>query len=404
MRLSSLPGRVARLAQRTLRRLRRTDEAVAHLAARTSPARARALVSYVVDPYLAPHGAPLSHAHTHFWESLEIGRVLAGLGFEVDAIHWSNLRFEPRAAYDLFVDVRLNLERLAPVLGPDCLKVMHVETGHPSFYNPAQLARLAALERRRGIRLPPYKTIAPNRAIETADAATILGNAVTQATYRFAGKPLWPVPISQPVLYDFPAGKDFDACRRRFLWFGSAGMVHKGLDLVLEAFAGLPEFHLTICGPVERERAFESAFRRELYATANIRTHGWIDVASPDFAALARATLGLVYPSCSEGQNGGTVTCLHAGLLPVVTPETGVDVAPEFGVVLAEPTVDAIRAAVVGLAGRGAGELEAMARRGWTWARAHHTRERFTAEYRRAIVEIVSRFRPALAARLELAG
>lgn len=400
MRLSSLPGRVARLAQRALRRLRRTDEAVAHLAARTAPARARALVSYVVDPYLAPPGRPLSHAHTHYWESLEIGRVLAGLGFDVDAIHWSNRGFVPRASYDLFVDVRLNLERLAPALGEGCLKLMHIETGHPSFYNPAQLARLAALERRRGIRLPPYKTIAPNRAIETAEAATILGNEVTQATYRFAGKPLWPVPISQPVLYDFPEGKPFDACRRRFLWFGSAGMVHKGLDLTLEAFAGLPDYHLTVCGPVERERAFEAAFRRELYETPNIRAHGWIDVASPEFTALTRGTLGLVYPSCSEGQNGGTVTCLHAGILPLVTPETGVDVSPEFGVVLGEPTVEAIRAAVVALAGRGAAELEAMARRGWAWARAHHTRERFSAEYRRSIVEIVTRFRPALAERL----
>ena len=173
MRLSSLPGRVSRLLERTLRRLRRTDEAVAHLPAAGGPARARALVSYVVDPYLLPAGAPLPHSHTHFWESLEIGRVLAGLGFDVDAIHWSNRTFVPRSGYDLFVDVRLNLERLAPALGADCLKLMHIETGHPDFYNPAQLARLAALERRRGIRLPPYKTIAPNRAIETAEAATI---------------------------------------------------------------------------------------------------------------------------------------------------------------------------------------------------------------------------------------
>ena len=71
---------------------------------------------------------------------------------------------------------------------------------------------------------------------------------------------------------------------------------------------------------------------------------------------------------------------------------------------LREATVDSVRSAVVGLAGRSAEELAAMTRRGWTWVRAHHTRERFSAEYRRSVVEIVSRFRPELARRLELAA
>lgn len=400
MRWRSLPGRVRRLAERELRKLRGIDERVVRLPAEGGPARARALFSYIVDPFLLPAGAELPHSHTHFWESWTMARTLCALGFEVDAIHWTNRTFVPRERYDLLVDVRLNLERLGPALGPDCLKVMHAETAHASFYNPAQRARLAALEARRGIRLAPFKMLEENRAIEHADCATLVGNQRTQATYRFAGKPLWPVPISQPVLYPCPDDKDFAAARARFLWFGSGGMVHKGLDLVLDAFAGLPDLQLTVCGPVERERAFEAAYARELYATPNIRAHGWIDVAGPEFLALARATLALVYPSCSEGQNGGTVTCLHAGLLAVVTPEVGVDVDASFGVVLGEPTVEAIRAAAVGLSRRAPDELAALARRAWQFAREHHTRERFAAEYRRALVEILHRFRPELARRL----
>jgi glycosyltransferase involved in cell wall biosynthesis len=402
MRWRSLPGRVRRLAERELRKLRGIDEKVVRLPAAVGRTPARALFSYIVDPFLLPAGAELPHSHTHFWESWTMARTLAALGFEVDVLHWTNRTFEPRERYDLFVDVRLNLERLGPRLGPECLKVMHAETGHASFYNPAQAARLAALEARRGIRLAPFKTLAANRAIESADCATILGNERTQATYRFAGKPLYPVPISQPVLYPFPGDKDFEGARRRFLWFGSGGLVHKGLDLVLDAFAGLPDLHLTVCGPVERERAFEAAYARELYATSNIQTHGWIDVAAPEFLELARRTLALVYPSCSEGQNGGTVTCLHAGLLAVVTAEVGVDVDAGYGVVLAEPSVEAIRAAAVGLSRRAPAELAAMARRAWDFARARHTRARFAAEYRRALVEILERFRPELARRLAL--
>jgi glycosyltransferase involved in cell wall biosynthesis len=400
MRWRSLPDRVRRLVERRWRKLRRVDERVVHLPAAGGEARGRALFSYVVDPFLLLPGAPLPLSHTHFWESWTMARTLAELGFAVDVIHWTNRTFVPRAAYELFVDVRLNLERLGPRLGPGCLKVMHCETAHPSFYNPAQRARLAALEARRGIRLEPFKLLEENRAIEHADCATILGNETTQATYRFAGKPLYPVPISQPVLYPFPEGKDFGLVRRRFLWFGSGGMVHKGLDLVLDAFAGMPDYHLTVAGPVERERAFAAAYARELYRTPNIRAVGWVDVAAPAFTALAAETLALVYPSCSEGQNGGTVTAMHAALLPVVTREVGLDVAPDFGVVLGGAEVEAIRAAVAGLAGRSAAELAGMARAAWSWVRAHHTRERFAAVYRERLLEIVERFRPALAARL----
>jgi glycosyltransferase involved in cell wall biosynthesis len=400
MRLRSLPGRVARTLERALRQLRRIDEKVVRLDAAVDRPRGRAILSYIVDPFLLPPGATISHSHTHFWESRAMGDVLAGLGFAVDVLHWTNRSYRPSGPCDLLVDVRLNLERLAPLLPPGCVKVMHIETGHPSFYNPAQLARLAALRARRGIALAPFKMLDENRAIEHADAATILGNEATQATYRFAGKPLYPVPISQPLLYPFPEDKDFAAARRRFLWFGSGGMVHKGLDLVLEAFAGMPELELVVAGPVEREREFERAFATELYRTPNIRSLGWLDVAGPGFLELARGTLGLVYPSCSEGQNGGTVTCMHAGLIPLVTRETGVDVTSEYGVLLGEPTVEGIRAAVRALAGRPAAELAAMARAAWRYARAHHTRERFVTVYRQRVLEILTRFRPELAARL----
>lgn len=400
MRLRSLPGRVARTLERALRQLRRIDEKVVRLPAAVDPPRGRAILSYIVDPFRLAPGAPIPYSHTHFWESRAMGEVLAGLGFEVEALHWTNRTFRPPAAPDLLVDVRLNLERLAPLMPPGCLKVMHIETAHPSFYNPAQRARLAALEARRGIKLAPFKMLAENHAIEHADAATILGNEVTQATYRFAGKPLYPVPISQPLLYPFPEGRDFAAARRRFLWFGSGGMVHKGLDLVLEAFAGMPDFELVVAGPVERERDFERAFATELYRTPNIRTLGWLDVAGSGFLELARTTLGLVYPSCSEGQNGGTVTCMHAGLIPLVTREVGVDIAPGCGVLLDDPSVEGIRAAVAALAARPAAELEALARGAWSYARAHHTRERFAAVYRQRMLEILDRFRPELAARL----
>ena len=77
------------------------------------------------------------------------------------------------------------------------------------------------------------------------------------------------------LFYPWPEAKDFEACRTRFLWLGSRGMVFKGLDLVLDAFVQMPEYHLTVCGPVAKEKDFEQVYYQELYHTSNIHTYGW---------------------------------------------------------------------------------------------------------------------------------
>lgn len=344
-------------------------------------ARGRVLFSYILDPFLLRPGQLISHSHTHFWESHRMAYTFVELGFEVDAVSWTNRSFEPREDYDVVVDVRHNLERLASAL-PGALKVAHLDTAHYRFHNAAQEERLARLQARRRCRLGAPRTMPPNRLIETADCATILGNDFTRATYAFAGKPIFRIPISTPVLFPEPRDKDFGGARRGFVWLGSGGLAHKGLDLVLEAFAGMPDHRLVVCGPVRREADFERCYFRELYRTPNIETVGWVDVAGRRFRELLDRSLGMVYPSCSEGGGGSVVTCMHAGLVPVVTREASVDVDDSCGMLLPEPSVPTIREVVRELSSRSPADLRALAGRAWRLARERHTRETFAAAYR----------------------
>lgn len=375
-----LAGEVRRVAKKLKRKITRPDRRVVTLKPQ-GPARGTVLFSYILDPFLLSPGQEIPHWHTNYWESFTMARAFVERGFEVDCISWTNHSFVPLRPYDVLVDVRLNLERLAPLVGERAVKVFHVDTCHHAFHNRAQMERLERLRRDRGIELAPQKLMPENRGIETADRATILGNELTRSTYDFAGKPMYRVPLSNSFVYDWPEGKDFEAVRRRFLWLGSTGLVHKGLDLVLEAFAGMPEMELVVCGPVRREREFERAFWRELYETPNIHTEGWVDVAGDRFLEIARSCLGVVYPSCAEGGGGSVISAMHAGLVPVVTRTASVDVAPDYGVLLPGASVAQIQAAVGELAGRPAEELEAMARKAWAFVREHHTREVFRREY-----------------------
>ncbi len=315
-----------------------------------------------------------------------MAQTFLDLGMGVNVIDWHDNRFVPRREYRFLVDIGCNLPRLAPLVGRDCVKLMHATGKHWLFQNRAELERLADLLRRHGAALEPRRQVPTGCAVELADCITVLGNQMTADTFQYAGKPVYRIPLSSAAEFPWDEAKDFDRVRHRFLWLGSGGMVHKGLDLVLEAFAGMPELELVVCGPVDGEADFQKLYHRELYETPNIRTVGWTDVTSSEYAAIARDVVGMVYPSCSEGSAGCVIVGLHAGLIPIVSRETGVDVE-NFGIELPRNTIEEIRRAVRSISGHSAAELRQLSRAAWQRAREYFTRERFAEAFRNVVLE-----------------
>jgi glycosyltransferase involved in cell wall biosynthesis len=355
-----------------------------------NPSGENVLLSYIIDPFLLPPNEPVSTAHTHDWESLQIARTFNELGYNVDVISFQNKEFVPEKRYSVVIDARHNLERLAPLLPPNCVKIMHIDSAHMLFHNAAEAARSLDVQRRRGVTLVPRRWEMPNLCIEYADYATVLGNEFTMSTFRYAQKPMFRVPISSHMLYAWPEEKDFMLCRNRYLWFGSGGLLHKGLDLVLEAFAEMPDRHLTVCGPIESEKDFEKAYSRELYHLPNIHTVGWVDIASREFSDILKSCLGIVYPSCSEGGGGSVINCLHGGLIPIVSREASVDVEEDYGIMLQESTITEIKNSIRQLSAMPVDRLREMAHRTWEFVRARHTRENFAKIYRETVMEILA--------------
>jgi glycosyltransferase involved in cell wall biosynthesis len=311
-----------------------------------------------------------------------MAQIFLQMGYEVDIIRYTNDTFLPTKEYRLFIDVSKNMERISPHLNKDCTKIFLIVFSHWLTHNTAQLNRLAHIVERRKVAIPPSRLIEPNAAIEHADAAVVFGNQFTIDSYKFADKPIFRLPISSQVTYPWPKDKDFASVSRNFLWLGSSGLVHKGLDLVLEAFAEMPEYNLTICGPVENDKAFNKCYYRELYELPNIHPVGWIDLTSDKFVELAKNCLGLVYPSSSEAGGGCIINCWHAAIIPIVSYEASVDVY-DFGITLEESSVKEIQDKVVQLSETKPEILEEMARKGWAHANQHYTRETFSEAFRK---------------------
>ncbi len=397
------PSQAQSLVRRRIDKLRRKLQGTEHRVLTFDPApgvevRGDVLVAYILDAFLLKTGPEpideslVPHSHTHWWESIQIVQTFLDLGYRVDAISWRNFDFVPTKPYKVALDVRVLLEHWQPHLPADCIKILHAETSHWTIHNPAQDARLESLYQRRGRRVAPNKKIEENRALEVADCVTLIGEGAdfVQESYAPAGKPLYPIPISTPLTWPI-LDRDYEQARRRFIWFGSGGLVHKGLDRVLEAFAGMPDMSLTVCGPVQQERDFEREYWTELYETPNIHLHGWIDVTSDVFVELMSEHAAVVFPSCSEGQNGGVITCMHAGLIPVVSRATGAPITPERGVLLEDCEIETIQRTVREVASWDAETLAAMSAAARRHVRDRHTRARFAETYRAAIEDILGR-------------
>lgn len=352
-----------------------------------SETKGTALISYVVEPFLLKQGESVPNSHTHYIESLEMARTFLRCGFAVDVISYRNATFIPKKQYSFFIGARTNFERISKLINKNCIKIAHMDMAHWLFNNSAAISRCLHLQERRGITLKSYKLQEENWAVENADYITILGNQFTERTFAYTGKPIYRLPIPGAAFFPNPADKDYDAVKKNFLWLGSRGLVHKGLDLVIDAFLDLPDYHLTICGPVKNDKdsKFEKLFYKELYETSNINTLDWVDIESREFKQVIKNCIGMIYPSAAEGGGGCVITTMHAGLIPIVSYQASVDVDDSFGVMLKNNTVEDIKKEVIELSEKSGEELKSMSQKAWDVARKNYTPRKYSEEFENMI-------------------
>jgi glycosyltransferase involved in cell wall biosynthesis len=338
--------------------------------------RGRVLLSYTTLPFLSPETLD---GHTNRWECRCIATLFSEAGYTVDIIDYDNTSFLPKYSYDICLDVHHQLERIAQYMKPKGKKVYHATTAHWKFNNDAEQMRLKAVEARRGVRLQPRRIMPPSRNAEVADIITVLGNSFTQDTYRFAEKQIVHIPLSSTHTFPFPSEKNLHSAANRYVWIGGAGMAHKGLDLVLEAFSDLPKFELSIFGKADPD--FINVYNKELFKSTNIHFFGSRDPLDSVFQKALFSSVGCISPSCSEGGGGSTILAMHAGLIPIVSYENSVDIGSS-GIVLSENTVSEIKKSVQNISTHSEAELLYKSKQAWEIARSIHTRPYFEKAFK----------------------
>jgi glycosyltransferase involved in cell wall biosynthesis len=310
-----------------------------HVPAKTSSFK-KALVSYIKDSYTLPLNHPNFFGHSNYQESRTLIECLIENGYDCDVIAWNDkIESLQQSNYDLFIGIHDHLEQAKALINKTGKVVLYSTGYHWALHNLTEYERLVQLQQRRGIMLLPRRISKPILLEGKVDEIWYFGNEFQKNTYSHYNVPKHRINISIIETHNKNNAIIDENSRHHFLWFGSSGAVHKGLDWLLEIFPKYLHLHLHICGLVELEKDFFSAYQKELFELPNIHFYGWVLPNSEKYHEIINKCAFIIGPSCSEGGGGAILQCMSKGLIPVLSQATGID-TKNFGYIFKRDSIE----------------------------------------------------------------
>lgn len=350
--------------------------------------RKRALLDYLPQPVLDKLNGAQINRFSNSGIAVSWARVLNELGYVVDVVDWQDKKFRPETGYDLVVfHGGKNFTNIYPKRIGDPAVIYFSSGSYWKFNNQAEDARIKDFERRHKTKAARDRYIfdseeAVNRA---ADGIIVLGDSSMKDTYPKRFKVLTINNASFPDDHFDSITKDYSKVRKCFLFFAGSGNIHKGLDLLIDAFKDLDE-HLYIVTVPDKDVL--KVFKKEL-KLPNIHLVGQVNMRDPKFYEVMDKCAFVILPSCSEGMAGSVVEAMNQGLIPIVSKETRLD-ARKYGLVLKDNQIETIKKAVSQMSTLEMEKVEKMAKRARGVAQKNHSPEKFRRDLRKQIREILN--------------
>lgn len=355
----------------------------------------KAFIYFKTDPLFSRRLRD-AYVHTNNAEIVAMIEIFNRHGFAVDLVDreadWSEI--EPLLAnkYDVYM---ANAAGNSAPLHTEIKKLIKAKRRiffaagpEPDVSNRLVDARHEDFDRRTGtacVRRRLVKGDQLDRRFEGMDAIFYVGNTTfTVETFSRHALPAHQIyPSTSPQL-QISAEEITRKRTNRFMYFGGNGLICKGLDLVLEAFDGLPGVELDIGAPVS-EIDFWLYYAPLLKRNPQIRFHGFVPVDGEQFTAITAAAAFQIFPGSAEGCATSVVTCMRRGVIPVTTRETGVDLG-DFGIAIEDASVSGIRELVKKLSSMDPVEMQRRVIDTYI-ASMEYTPERFRRSFESALLK-----------------
>ena len=354
-----------------------------------------ALISYVTSPFTS---GEYSH-HTNSQESIVIAKGLHNLGFNVDIINCGSPRKIDYKEYSLVFGFGKPFQNSIENTSLSTKKIFY-STGMPPQYNNLMTLRrgreFAKKYGRMAFKSLRYLEEDYSSQILLANSLITLGDDYVKKMYsdyiKPADIPVYQIPASFYKITNFKEAireKDFKKAKNNFIFYSGGGLIHKGLDLILEYFATKPNINLHICASIINEREFEKYYYNLLYKTKNIIFHGFIDINGQKFLNLIKECAFIIFPSCSEGGGASVLNVLgNGGLIPIVTAESSIPI-DDYGIPINGLNFFEISKAIDKTSSLSENEIREMSLKCGSYVSEHNSLENFEKQIHLALKKIV---------------
>jgi len=283
-----------------------------------------------LQPFL--HGVKKSH--TNLLECYTAAEIFRDLGYNVDVIDYMSEREIVYDNYSVVYGFGYPLENAFYSDCADKIQKIYYSTGTCPFYcNKVSGLKIMKFYQEKGKIIPKSARLVYHFwtfQIIMPDLNIVLGNHFTANTYLEINHSMnvRMLPIFYYDCYEIDLSrKNFKEAKKHFIWFGSSGLLHKGLDILIDIFSARDDVFLHICGASKGEKQFFDYYQATIERSRNIIDHGFVDIDSADFRNLMDLCAFVLFPSVSEGGAASVVNVMaNGGLIPIISKSSGLDV------------------------------------------------------------------------------
>ena len=275
-------------------------------------------------------------SHSNFLEANAILNSLKKTGLKISSFdHDSTINIECKKITHVFGYGNPVFQVISKSLNRE-IKFIHYLTGsEKNFQNNAEIKRVNYFNNKYSAKYIPRRIVNEPHSLEEfyIKKVILIGNKKTQSTYQErinSGDIIKTINATSPIKLNdetknFIYERFFNSETKKILFISGSGLVHKGLDLVLEAIKDLntSKIELHIMSPYEKD-FFKPL--KNLVSKPNIIYHGFKNLKSISTRKIIESCHFIISPSCSEGQSTSVLAGMTCGLVPIITEECGIDI------------------------------------------------------------------------------
>jgi len=345
----------------------------------------RILISYLCSLFELDVTKPIGR--THYFEINEMLKIFSERGYCIDLVNCNSciqINKIKNIKYDIIFGFGEVFYQMS-LLQPQAKTILYMTENHPIISEEEEVKR------------KDYYYMRHNKKVKFTRSGRFYTKIHLSKKYDhiITMSDLWPLQSQYNKIYSiFPTGlvntnfvfaeKNHDLCKKKYLWMGSSGAIHKGLDLLVDIFSKKPDFHLYVCGLNSKDRAFLNYL-----AQNNIHDCGYVDIQSNMFLEIVNKCTYIILPSCSEACSTSVVTGMLHGLIPIVMRDAGFNKLENNALFFEDYQIDYMTKKIIEFSNYDNIYLSDLRENIYSWASSHFSLNAFRDTFANIIDSII---------------